>query len=157
MSMQGIDETLVLEFLRTFSRFEYALKRSGYCRPNRELAEADWDTLENDITRLSASELAAALDSGSYIRVNPPKKQIVKDGKLAWAFSTPTASDIKTLVIYVRRVRNNLFHGKKLPQGPEEEVARNRQLIEGATAVLKALLNLPGLPPGIKASFEAAA
>lgn len=40
-------DALVYEFFRTFARFEYALKASGFHRPNRNAAEADWTRSQN--------------------------------------------------------------------------------------------------------------
>jgi hypothetical protein len=113
--MLDIDEKLVLEFLYTFSRFEYALKRSGYHGQEGKAAEAEWDRFENALTALPDDQLAPVLACGKVILANPPKKQVVRGGALSWEDSTPTASEIKTLVTYVRRIRNNLFHGGKFP------------------------------------------
>ena len=49
--MQGIDEKLVFQFLYTFSRFEYALKRAGYRGKDGNAAEAEWDRFENGLSR----------------------------------------------------------------------------------------------------------
>ena len=57
---------------------------------------------------------------------HPPKKQIVVDGRLSWNLAPPN-TDLRSdlVLIYVRRVRNNLFHGGKVnghwfaPEGSE--------------------------------------
>jgi hypothetical protein len=147
--MQSIDEKLVLEFLYTFSRFEYALKRAGYHSPDGKAALADWDGFENVLTGLPAADLTPVLASGDYILAKPPKKQVVASGGLSWEESAPTASQIKMLIIYIRRIRNNLFHGGKFPEGPVHDVARDTDLLRSGVSVLKALLKIPGLPAGI--------
>lgn len=154
MCMQGIDEKLVLVFLYAFSRFEYALKRSGYHGQDGKVAQADWDRFENALTGLPPADLAPVLALGDYTLAKPPKKQVVKGGGLNWEDSAPTASEIKTLIIYVRRIRNNLFHGGKFPEGHVHDVARDTDLLRSGVSVLKALLTLPGLPAGIKHYFE---
>jgi hypothetical protein len=141
--------SLVLEFLFTFSRFEYALKRAGYRGQDGEAAKAEWDRFENDLTALSGDELAPVLARGEYILTTPPKKQVAHGGGLGWEDSAPTASRIKTVLIYVCRVRNNLFHGGKFPEGPVHDVARDRDLLRAGISVLRALLKVPSLPGGI--------
>ncbi len=66
-----------------------------------------------------------------------------------WAVSTPTASPINALVTYTGLIRNNLFHGAKFPTLS----GRDRQLMESGLSVLKALLEMPGLPVGIRENF----
>jgi len=152
--MQNIDEKLVLEFLSTFARFEYALKRSGYHGTDGKAAEAEWDRFENELTNLSAAALAPVLKCGQIILAKPPKKQVVTGGMLGWEDSAPQgASSIKALLIYVCRVRNNLFHGGKFPEGPVYDVARDTDLLRSGVSVLKALLEVPELPGAIKHYF----
>ncbi len=52
----------------------------------------------------------------------------------------------------VRRVRNNLFHGGKSPNGPMNDRLRNEQLIKASTRVLEMLL---AECSNIKDEFEA--
>ena len=118
MSMQGIDENLVLEFLYAFSRFEYALKRSGYHGQDGKAAEADWDRFENALTDLPPADIAPVLALGDYTLARPPKKQVVKGGGLNWEDSAPTASDIKTLIIYVRGFGITCFRAESSPKAP---------------------------------------
>lgn len=40
---------LAVEFFRTFSRLEYALKAVGHLKPNRKAAEADWTLFAQSI------------------------------------------------------------------------------------------------------------
>jgi hypothetical protein len=55
--------------------------------------------------------------------------------------------------LYVRTVRNNLFHGGKFPRtGSVEEPLRNKKLITECLAVLDCLLKLP-LPNDVKDYF----
>ncbi len=152
--MQGIDEKLVLQFLYTFSRFEYALKRSRYHGPDGNVAHADWDRFENDLGVLPLADLAPVLACGNYILAKPPKTQVVKGGGLSWEDSAPTASEIKSLLVYVCRIRNNLFHGGKFLEGAVHDAARDKDLLCGGVSVLNALLHVPGLPAAIKHYFE---
>jgi len=139
----------VWDFFWTFSRFEYALKQSGYCCARDGAAQADWESFQNDLAKLDPAELDRVLACGQYIAKTPPKKQVLQGTGLAWADSTPTEPAIKTLLIYVRRVRNNLFHGGKMSEGSE----RDSTLIRESLAVLRAVLTLPKLPQGINDAF----
>lgn len=154
INMLHIDKDTVTEFFATFSRFEYSLKRSGFHRQEKNNAvEAHWDRFENELTKLDIVELAPILTVGAYLTKNPPKKQTLKNGVLDWDDAIPIGSDIKTLLIYVRRVRNNLFHGGKFPGTPVGGSERDIRLVKDSLAVLQAILELPGLPPGIRNNF----
>jgi hypothetical protein len=118
--------------------------RAGLIRSAEDVIDAGLEHLR----------LAPVLALGAYARAKPPKKQVVQGGGLNWEDSVPTASEIKTLIIYVRRIRNNLFHGGKFPEGPMHDVARDTELLRSGVSVLKALLIVPGLPAGIKHHFE---
>ncbi len=42
---------LVLEFVCFFSRFEFALKNSGFLKGNEKLAAPDWDKFSDSFSR----------------------------------------------------------------------------------------------------------
>jgi hypothetical protein len=65
-------------------------------------------------------------------------RQIVKDGELSWK-DAEAVKDIWSLFLAVRRVRNNLFHGGKLPQpiGPIPDVSRDQKLLAQTLGVLQ--------------------
>lgn len=151
----GIDKDLVLEFLGAFSRFECALKRAGFASGDASRVNADWDCFGKTLRTLSPEQRAPVLRSCAYLLQEPPKKQVLRDGHLAWSDAADTSlSDFERVLIYVRRVRNNLFHGGKFPapDGPVYEVARNKKLIQDALAVLIAVLDLPGVE-AVRANF----
>lgn len=139
---------LALQFLKKFARIECALKASGFHNGDGD-ARANWDTfatslangLEND------SQLSDAID---YMSKNPPKKQVIDNGILVW--NTPTAHPHKTheLLLCVRRVRNNLFHGGKFnghwfaPQRSKELIEHSLSILEGCLRSSTALKNAYG-------------
>jgi len=143
----GIDKDLVLEFFCTFSRFEYALKRGGFATPSRDSSVAvDSDRFGNKLKKLGSDECAPVLKACEYLLRHPPKKQILREERLTWTDTgDPSIPDVNQVLIYVRRVRNNLFHGGKFPDASIEEVARNKQLIQDSLAVLNAVLGLPSV------------
>ena len=129
---------LACRFLATFSRMEYALKASGYLQ-NVNDAHPDWDRFAADI-RVEFEEI----DDGDfrtavkYLREEPPCKQIVQDGQLTFvdrpADGQPVAHQV---LLMVRRVRNNLFHGGKYSPASEANPGRDRALIEYSLIVLE--------------------
>ena len=105
---------LAAEFFREFARFEYALKATGFHK-GEGLAKADWRefalSVEEHFKTPKSDELSVAVE---FLEEEPPMKQVIKSGKLEWESSKPsTDSRVDRLLIYVRRVRNNLFHGGK--------------------------------------------
>jgi hypothetical protein len=143
----NIDRELVLEFLAFFARFEYALKRGGYALGGEKRVDVNWDSFAQDLRKLPPAQLESVLALGAALMKEPPKKQVLINDSLAWKDAPHEApSDIEKILIYVRRVRNNLFHGGKfpVPTGPVDEPARNEALIRSSLAVLQAALIVPG-------------
>lgn len=69
-----------------------------------------------------------------------PKRQIVDGGNLAWAPAAPSTDLRSDLVLtYVRRVRNNLFHGGKF-NGRWFQPQRSEQLLKHSLTILHACL-----------------
>lgn len=138
---------LVLEFFFVFSRFERALLRQGYysCAQRGDL-KADWkrfaDVHNDPFSNLKAPKLAQAVQ---YYQQQPPKKQVVQNGQLEWSPSPPnsTATELDRLLILVRRVRNNLFHGEKLGNlVGGSDFGRDEQLLQHGLTILYACLTL---------------
>jgi hypothetical protein len=70
----------------------------------------------------------------------PPKKQVLVNGKLDWrdAPPSPNLPRAEQVLLMVRRIRNNLFHGGKfLPGDDRDQVLVNHNII-----VLQACLPL---------------
>jgi hypothetical protein len=143
-----LDSNLITEFFFVFSRFEYALKRAGFLKPKRRnakhhKAEPCWDGFADSAERRydpdESPELARAIN---YLLGEPPKCQIVEDnGSLDWKdLGRGSETEIRWLLLLVRRVRNNLFHGGKYPYTPLPEPARDTRLLESSLMVLEACL-----------------
>jgi hypothetical protein len=62
-------------------------------------------------------------------------------------------SEIEDILLSVRTVRNNVFHGGKFPDGPVPEPLRDEQLITDCLMVFQSLLVLP-LPSGVGEHFR---
>lgn len=139
---------LVITFFIAFSRFEYALKEEGFVNRNQDKVTANWDQFATSI-RASfrpdrTPELQAAVD---YLHDSPPRKQIVQGGtRLGWSPSrypenTPL---IHELLLSIRTVRNNLFHGAKFQEILHENHSndRNQLLLQSSLIILEECLRL---------------
>lgn len=120
---------LVYEFLISFSTFEYSLKNNEYLESSRD-AKPNWTKFINDIEdllpqTLNSIENDKVKESIEYLVNFPPMKQINIRGKLRYQ---PEASmdenniEWQKIVVYLRRIRNNLFHGEKEPFKNERDV-----------------------------------
>ena len=138
------DPKLVWRFFLAFSRFEYALKCSGYLRQDRNGAVfADWQRFalthrqtfvadQNDEVRIACN----------YFTKRPPRQQTLIHGVLGWRNSNPLGKTplLCWLVTMVARVRNNLFHGGKFPW--RVDPVRNSTLVRHALVLLDAFADL---------------
>ncbi len=136
-----IDRDLLLDFLMVFSRFEYSLKKCGFVRGNEKRAWPDWDKFgAANYERFDTIEDVALMDAVDFLRREPPKKQVFRDDQLGWEKVThnPKEPLFLYVLLLVRTIRNNLFHGGKFSDGPIDEPARNYQLLHSALTVLRA-------------------
>lgn len=146
--MGSEDRAIAWHFFVFFSRLEYALKRSGrfLCKSSGNEAKAAWDDFGRHYNFAFDPDASPELKRAvSYFATNPPLKQIVNHGTLSW--SEPQEYDhfeplLKWLLVMVRRVRNNLFHGGKFPLMEMAEPSRDRQLLSHSIAILEAVLSL---------------
>ncbi len=140
----NLDPKLACDFLALFARYEFALKAAKPA--NGGEAKAGWDEyakgIDKAFSQLKNAELTAAVD---YLLSRPPKKQVFRAGKLEWEETghdnnVPRAQQV---LVMVRRVRNNLFHGGKfLPAEAGDDPGRDQLLVEHSLVVLRACLPL---------------
>ncbi len=139
----NIPRDLVLDFLVTFARFEYALKRAGYLLGNEQSVSPDWDKFAKELADADELSLAPVFESSEYLEASPPMKQIKSKNSVGWVRLNPMKTRIESLLFDVRTVRNNLFHGGKFEIMSVEEPARNERLIRSCLAALDNILELP--------------
>jgi hypothetical protein len=139
----NLDAKLACEFLGVFARYEFALKAVGLAIGDP--VQPAWDNYAKSIdpvfAKVTDAELTAAVD---YLLTQPPKKQVLRDGKLAWE-STPldNVPRAQQALSMVRRVRNNLFHGGKfLPAEAGSDPNRDQLLVQHSLVILRACLPL---------------
>lgn len=142
------DRKLAWQFFVFFSRMEYALKRSGrfLLKARNNEAKPAWDDFgSSHDAAFKATVSPEVTEAVDYFRTNPPRKQIVNGDTLSWAESEKYNERdplLTWLLVMIRRVRNNLFHGGKFPLIPIAEPSRDQELILHAIAILHAALSL---------------
>ena len=131
------------DFFQLFSRFEYSLKESGYLVPNVKDAIPDWIRFAEDIHELfEQNDKSEIINAKRFILEEPPKKQINRDGLIDWDSTPPDSSNQTDLLLkYIRRIRNNLFHGGKF-NGRWFKPDRSGELINAAIIILKGCLEI---------------
>jgi len=136
----GLDG-LACNFFREFSRSEYALKAAGFNNGEGD-AQANWSAFSSQVeTYIQNPDDASVTKAINFILNEPPKKQIIRDSLIQWEAAAPNHnSQAENLFVYIRRVRNNLFHGGKF-NGYWFSPERSEALITSSLIVLKACIN----------------
>ena len=147
-------QELACEFLAVFSRFEYALKSTAYALGGANHVTPDWDLFGRHIDeRFRASSNEKIADAIDFLLKHSPRKQVLVDGRIRLRDCPPDRNlpQAVQVLLMVRRVRNNLFHGGKyLPDG-ETEAGRNECLVSCSMQVLKYCLDMV---PEVRVSYE---
>ncbi len=137
------DRALACQFFVFFSRFEYTLKRARFVQTNSKAeAYADWRGFAHKMAALLCKHTDNSFKTAvTYIKAHPPKKQVLSGQGLRWVEDNFSGDfDLDRVLVLVRRIRNNLFHGGKFPEGPKDDVSRDRELLKSGIAVLHACL-----------------
>lgn len=146
MHKDGIDDelkNLAFEFFHRFARFEYSLKENGNVQSGpRGVAQADWNAFT---TAYQANYQLS--DYAKELLGSPPDVQKVRDKRLMeWAplsFDVDK-SELSNLVLVVKTVRNNLFHGGKHSAAGWDNPDRMRFLLSRSIEVLDTLARFAG-------------
>lgn len=154
---------LLVSFFFNFSRFEFALKEMSYLKKPKEppsppknrrredrqrmkgnpIAEVNWETFGREINcKIMPIDQQTDLEKAyMYFKKYPPKKQVVRDGKLSFAPDQYVGKlDMPRLLSLVCRVRNNLFHGAKFTHADNDHPGSQRtiELVQHSLTILKA-------------------
>lgn len=129
-------DQLAEKLFRVFARTEYALKASGFNNGDG-LAEANWRKFALAVEELIKNPISQELNEAiKFFFKAPPKKQVIICGVIQWEVSVPqTNSKADELLVYVRRVRNNLFHGGKF-NGHWFDPERSEPLLRHSLTIL---------------------
>lgn len=135
-------DDLANEFFREFARAEYCLKAVGLCVSGRREAQPDWTAFSETVRKLLEMPADADLIGAiTYFNSNPPRKQVYDGGKLQWDSTAPGGKHAAdNILILVRRVRNNLFHGGKF-NGEWFAPERSEQLLRASLTILRATID----------------
>ncbi len=131
---------LATNLFRTFARFEYALKAAGFHNGDGP-ADPNWRGFAVSVAAIFDEPQDEALkEAVAYMLEHPPNKQMVEDGVLSWD-AAPPQTDLQSdrVLLYVRRVRNNLFHGGKF-NGRWFAPERSAELLRHSLTILNACL-----------------
>lgn len=121
---------LLLGYFLNFARFEYAMKAGGFGAIQYGAYQPSWAALKRAMRdKPLPDDLKAA---HQYLWDSPPNKQTDRH---AWAPIEPR-DDWAFVVDCVKTVRNNLFHGGKIPFRPN----RDPELIRQCDRILMALV-----------------
>jgi len=147
-----ISRDLLLQFFLVFSRFEYALKNSGFVQAGQSRknetapsAEPNWNAFARSIANLFTKGHNTDLNQAcEYFLINPPMRQVLINSNVMWDTTEPDSSlgETERLLLLVRRVRNNLFHGGKFSNEAFEDTDRQERLLKGSLLVLKECLRV---------------
>lgn len=137
---------LILIFFIAFSRFEYALKRSNFIITSNNRVSPNWNQFINRIrTDFDEKDKPETVKIAiKYIIENPTKIQTNTDGVLTWQQRTIEANtpEIIQLLLSIKNVRNNLFHGGKFSGNLPDDSARNSLLLKHSITILDYWLEL---------------
>jgi hypothetical protein len=140
-----LPQGLAFEFIGTFARYEYALKESGFAKGGAEQVSANWDAFSVAIDwhfrRVADLEFRAAV---VFLLAEPPRKQVLKDGRVAWKESPANLASPKAqqVLLMVRRIRNNMFHGAKVWSPERGNGDRDIKLVDAGLKILKGCVTL---------------
>jgi hypothetical protein len=99
IDLLNVPRALTLEFLATFARFEFALKKAGYVRGDETKALPDWDRFGREVSGLDKTTLGPVVICSEYLRAHPPRKQVLIDGRLQWVLRAG-GRDLKLKTFY---------------------------------------------------------
>jgi hypothetical protein len=136
------DLKLTADFFFCFARFEYAIKICGYHNQSGDI-KPDWTRFAEHMKPIFENPKSDSLSKAIQYYVDyPPKKQTVTDGDIQWKDSPiNTGTTASKMMIYIRRVRNNLFHGGKFKGSYLADPERSEDLMRYALTMLDACLS----------------
>ena len=131
------------EFFYWFSRFEYALKENGYLKKGPyDAATPDWEKFRDQYAQQFqlSEEAKSILDA-------PPQRQVYKNMSCAWEETNLNReqTELGKIILILKTIRNNLFHGGKSSQKDWDNPDRNIFLLTNGKALLDVLAKMGGL------------
>jgi hypothetical protein len=133
------------EFFYWFSRFEFALKENRYIRKGpSNAALPDWHKFRDRFSGAYKPSRESAL-----LMSAPPERQVFADGSYKWkkVDLEKESADLGKVILILKTIRNNLFHGGKSSEKDWDNPDRNIFLLENGKKVLDSLARLGDLEP----------
>jgi len=132
-----LDREVVCDFFAVFSRFEFALKESGFVRSHRGLIEPAWKRYGSVIATLLTIEPGSPLDEAiDYLCNEPPLFQV---GATQWEqCPLQNSNKLEQAIDAIKQVQNNLFHSAK--HTPHSLHGRDNKLVKSSLFVLMPVL-----------------
>ena len=145
-------EKLIYEFFKEFMCFESALsKEYAKTDKNGSIIGINWEKVSPNIS-ISSGISCYLQDAQRYYLKNPPKKRFLKDGLIEWCDVPVEGSNVCQLLIYLARVRNNLFHGSKCEFMEKSKWQRSKDLLQHVLCLIKYF----GIQEPLRSNFCAA-
>ena len=139
-------QNLINEFFITFSRFECALKASGFASGDSERVNPNWDSFTSSIRESFDNDVKTTPVNNAinYLQNYTPRIQNFENGQLGWRDRVFQINDplINKISLSIRDVRNNLFHGGKFNGSYQKDVSRNYILMKHSIEILNYWLKL---------------
>lgn len=138
-------DSLAFSFFKLFAQYESSLKANGYVVGSDKGVQADWDRFAKEVVGENFLEmLGNKSESATFILSNPPRKQVMKEGVVDWS-EVPSTEDksVVKLFLWIRRIRNNLFHGAKFG-GVWNSPERSLNLLSNSLVVMEHFKDVDG-------------
>jgi hypothetical protein len=131
---------------------KHDLKISGYHNYAGD-AQVDWRRVSEELEELFLHPDTTEFKEAIQFYINyPPMKQMIVNGSLKWENIEPNTDLLSDkILLYIRRVRNNLFHGGKFKGRYFADPERSETLIDYALIVLDRCLSVL---PDVKQAYE---
>lgn len=110
---QGLNQ-VGIDFFALFSRMEFALVAAGYYAGDvGDFAAVAWDSFAGELPAGFYPAMQVNPEAEIYFR-EPPRKLVRTEHDGCVFVDAEPVTDTTSLLLAVRRARNNLFHGSKI-------------------------------------------
>ena len=133
---------LAIEFLAVFSRLEYALKVTEFRQEGNGEAKADWKRFISEVDKTFEPNKNEQLSMVfNFLLETNLNYLCVDDKQIKWLpFLIPLESNqLNCVVLKIKQIRHNLFHGGKFAYDNSSNKNRDESLLTYAIILLLAI------------------
>jgi len=148
MRKENIDSDLsglAFDFFYWFSRFEFALKENQYLKSHKPGSNADpgW----GEYVMKWQLNYNPSAEASEILKLLPQRQIVLAEDALDWKplDLAGCKSSLDAVVLCLKTIRNNLFHGGKHSCKGWDDPMRNHALLTSGKAVLSQLAALGGI------------